>query len=181
MNAKDYRKISRGIAESAAEDLTLPSGMVIRARRPAPLEIAMWGSLPLALTAEVQQVDGEKPKPSTETILANIELSRQLLVFAFVNPRISQHPVGDDEIQPSEIPGDDAAYVIRWAMHREEADGLRRFRPVGEFPSSRDHGEDVRPETIGAFGDSGSSTGAGDRPGGSHGTHHSTPTPRIRS
>lgn len=170
MTAQEWKAKAEAAAKREAADLQLPSGMTIRARRPDPAQLLMWGHLPLGLAAETSRSEpGPAGTPSgtgpdTEHTLASISFARELLLWCVVTPRLSLTP-GADEIHPRDIPLDDALFILRWAMRRQEADALRSFR--GRRPGDRPggDGEAVRSAAVEPGGDPGPGDGAGVRPG----------------
>lgn len=170
MDLKTWRAKQQEKAVEAALDLELPSGLTIKARRPDPAQLLTWRRLPLSLAGELQNGEAEESGPMSKAdVLDSIEVTRQLLLYCYVSPRISLTPQGDDEIHPREIPDEDLAFVTRWAMRMDEADRLRPFRTVRADDLAGRDGEDVRNAAVGAAGDRGSDAGAGDRPGGGAG------------
>jgi hypothetical protein len=158
MTAQEWKAKSAAAAEVV--DLTLPSGMVIEARRPGPMQLAAWDRLPLLLT------DGAGGAGlSNAEILETAAFMRELLIYCCVAPRVSMTP-GEEEIAPRDIAEADWLYIVRWAMRTEEAAAVRRFRGLGANDRGGDRGEAVFVQAVGADGDRGSGAGAGVRPGG---------------
>src|SRR5579862_861971 len=108
MTAADWKSKARQAALDEAVDLELPSGMVIRARRPDPSQLLLWGYLPLGLAAEVQSRDAASSEPGAaapatkEEILAGMRLSRDLLLYCCVEPSVSLTPAAG-EIHPKDV------------------------------------------------------------------------------
>lgn len=132
--ATEWRDKSRETAHEGAVELELPSGMVILARRPNPLQLAAWGKLPYAL-ATAAAGDAE-PRPAesgldTAKVLELVQFYRDVLVYVCVDPRVSLDPRGPDEIHPREIPERDWTFIMSWAARAEEARALTAFRGVG--------------------------------------------------
>src|SRR5579864_280387 len=130
MTASDWRDRARAAAIEEAQDLELPSGMVIQARRPDPGHLLMWQRLPLGLSQKAFGPDGEDTRTEEEKReqgLAMIATSRDILIYCCVEPRISLNP-GPDEIHPRDVPLKDALFILRWAMRRQEAGALESFR-----------------------------------------------------
>lgn len=125
--AQEWRDKAAEAARREAVDLTLPSGMVILARRPSVAEVAMWGGLPLSLAAAAQQGKGA-PEPSAQEVLDVFEFARTVLLATVIEPRISLAPSGPDEIHPREISGPDLDFILAWAQRAEEARNLESFR-----------------------------------------------------
>ena len=119
MTAKEWKEKAR----AKAAELTLPSGMVIRARRPDPLQYAMWNRLPMLLA---RAAEGAAAVTSEEAVEISKAL-RELLLYCCVQPAISETP-GPDEIHPQDIPDEDTHFLIQWAMRVREAAALRPFR-----------------------------------------------------
>lgn len=165
MTAQDWRNKSREAAQKEAQPLNLPSGITVQARRPDPSYLLMWGHIPLGLAGSVTEPGYPlRPEgavsPDQGQILASIQLSRDILTYCVVEPRISLTP-GPDEIHPKDIPLEDAVFILRWAMRRQEADALRGFRPDGEHDGDRRDSQAVRPAPL----DPGSDPGPGDSSG----------------
>jgi hypothetical protein len=161
VTAKDWK---RKAAEKAAEPLTLPSGMVIRARRPGPLQMMEWNRLPNLPASAGEDGSGL----STEQVVETAAFLRKMLVYCCVAPRISETAAEDaeDEIRPGDLPGEDFMFIMRWALRMKEADAVRPFRGEPKDGGGGGDGEAVRTETVDAAGDCGPGAGAGDRPGG---------------
>jgi hypothetical protein len=141
-NATEWRECSRQAAVST--DLKLPSGMVVKARRPDGLQLAEWQKLPLALAATLG--------PSGEVLSESFSLDeavelaaslRELLIYCCLQPRISLDPKNDDEIHPREIPSDDWRYIVHWALRLEEGQKLAPFRGERSGTGAGGDGADV--------------------------------------
>jgi hypothetical protein len=165
MTASEWQAAGLVVAAAEAVELPLPSGMVIRARRPDPVQVAMWGQLPLRLASAVGG-EGGGALPGNEEVLAAIALSRDVLVYCCVSPRISMTPVGDGEIHPRDVPMADAMFILKWARREEETEKLRCFRGESTDAGLGSDGEDVRGAAFGDVGDLGSDGGLGSGPGG---------------
>ncbi len=158
MNAKDWMRASAQDALQDAVELTLPSGMVIKARRPNPMQLAMWGLVPSSLAGAV--AGGTAARPDAEAMAALMSGLRDLLIFCCLQPRVSLNPVGDDEIHPRLIPDKDTMFLLRWATRGEEAGHLESFRSERPNGSAGSDGAAVQPETEQDAGDNGPGTGA---------------------
>jgi hypothetical protein len=124
---QEWRAFGQKAAESEAQELELPSGMVVRARRPGPAFFAQHARLPLTLAAKVND---ESPNAADEPAgeLSNFaEFLREILVYCVVEPGISLAP-GANQIHPREIPNADFEFIIGWALRREETASLESFR-----------------------------------------------------
>jgi hypothetical protein len=161
-SASEWKSKGRAAAQAEAAPLELPSGMVIMARRPDAIQVAMWGQMPLGLAAAVQ---GERSTPSTADMLAAIALSRDVLAYCCVSPRISLTPKGEDEIHPKDVDSNDMLFILRWARRGEEADSLRTFRPERQVASPGSDSTAVRSEAVSDVGDRGPGGGVGSGPG----------------
>jgi len=160
MTAQEWREKARAAAEAAAVELELPSGMVILARRPGPLQFAQWDRLPLVLA----MVEGGGRMGADEAAEITVFM-RELLVYCCLEPRVSVTP-GADEIHPREIPEPDWQFLVGWAMRLKEAESIRPFRRGRNDVAGDGGGEAVRVPAVGAAGDRGPGPGAGGRPGG---------------
>ena len=169
MNLKEWRAAQQKAAAEQAVELTRPSGLSILARRPDPAALLTWGRLPLGLASE-RAPEGADRSRSAEEVQSALDLTRQLLLYCLVKPRISFDPRGDDEIHPREIPMEDVVFLTRWAMRAQEADELRPFRTQRSAAESGGDGQSVRDAAVGAGGDPGSGAGAGTGPGGGRGS-----------
>lgn len=168
--AEQWRALSRQAAQEEAIDLTLPSGMTIRARRPGPAFVAQYARLPMSLATKVAEADGAPVTTAPATVDGTlVDFFRDLLVFCVVEPRISLIP-GPDEIHPRDITNEDCDYIVAWAMRREEAESLEAFRQFGRNGSAGNGRAHVSPAPVGATGHSGSDAGPELRPGGDAGS-----------
>lgn len=119
-------------AQHQVEELTLPSGQVIKARRPGPMQLMTWQALPLSL---VNAAVGEEASAvhlaaqlSPQQIAEQAAFYRDVLVWCCVEPRVSLTPQGEDEIHPRDIPEQDWTFIIAWALRLTEAQPLASFR-----------------------------------------------------
>jgi len=124
---QQWRALGQKAAESEAQDLELPSGMVIRARRPGPALLAQYARLPLTLAAKVNEDSLDAADGSTGDLSNFAEFLREILVYCVVEPGISTTPA-PGQIHPREIPNGDFEFIIGWALRREEAASLESFR-----------------------------------------------------
>ncbi|MDE2097868.1 MAG: hypothetical protein KGL39_11515 [Patescibacteria group bacterium] len=143
MNANDWEKLGQSEAEAAAVDLSLPSGMVIKARRPDPVMLASWGVLPFSLAAAVSGEGGDAP--ASTKIVEIAKFMRTVLEYCCVSPRISLEPKCSLEIHPARIPDKDAMYIVSWATRRPESASLASFRADGRDGGGSGDGPEVRP------------------------------------
>jgi len=133
----------------AAEELTLPSGMVVRARRPGPLQVAEWRRLPMQLAA-VASGDSATAEQDLAEVAKYI---REIVSWCCVEPRVPE------EIKPEDIPGEDLTYIWRWALRVEEARALEGFRGERGNGGVGSDSADVRPAAERSSGDLGPSGG----------------------
>jgi hypothetical protein len=124
---EQWRTFGQKAAQAEAQELELPSGMVVRARRPGPVLLAQYARLPLTLAAKVSDESPNAVDGSAGELLNFAEFLREILVYCVVEPGISMNPeVG--QIHPHEIPNGDFEFIIGWALRREEAASLEFFR-----------------------------------------------------
>jgi hypothetical protein len=114
-NAKQWRE-----QQSKKIELELPSGLVVGVRRP-PLH--MWisaGKLPenlvkaMLASRDPQQVASVQMTP--EQFKDLFRFMRETIVATVVEPRIVVGATSDDEIDPDDVPLDDAMFIFQWAM-----------------------------------------------------------------
>lgn len=170
MTATEWKNKGQAAAQAEAVPLELPSGMTILARRPSPLQVAMWGQLPLRLAAAVMG-ESSPETPSREDLIAGVKLSRDLLAYCCVQPRISLEPQGEFEIHPRDIEMSDVLFILRWAHRGEEADNLRTFRGESPDAGAGEDGAEIRTETVVDARHTGRGAGSRIRPGGVHGAN----------
>lgn len=160
-SASEWAKKGQEAAPAAAVELTLPSGAVILARRPDPVQLASWGYLPLGLV----QTDGQKA--SAADLARYAAFMRDVLQYCCVQPRVSLDPQGPEEIAPGQIPDGDWQFIVKWATRQQEVEALRRFHG-GRDAGAGDRGgrADVAGEAVADASDRGAGDGAGAGPGG---------------
>ena len=161
MTAREWRMKARA---AQAEELTLPSGMVIQARRPGPLKLAEWNKLPMLLADAGPGGGGLSDEQAREAAA----FLREVLIYCCVSPQLSETAPDDaeDEMRPSELPDADFTYIVAWAMRLKEAEAVRPFRTERKDDRTDGDGKTVLTETIVAAGGDGPGAGTGDRPGG---------------
>jgi hypothetical protein len=160
MTASEWKEKGRAGAEVV--ELTLPSGMVIRARRPGALQYAAWDRLPLMLAAAAEKGAADIAVAEAQEIAGFL---RELLVYCCLEPRVSMTPA-EGEIHPREIPEADWMFIVSWAMRLKEVEELRPFRGERADGGGGDDGEAVFAETVRSIADRRRSAGIGVRPGG---------------
>jgi hypothetical protein len=113
-NAKEWRA-----QKSRRIELELPSGLTVVVRRP-PLH--MWisaGKLPENL---VKAMLAQRSKQALdESMTAEqfkdiFKFMREVIVATVIEPRIVEGAMADDEIDPEDVPLDDAMFIFQWAM-----------------------------------------------------------------
>jgi hypothetical protein len=152
VSAASWRAASQAARTERAERLRLPSGAMILAARPEPLEWILAGRLPqqllaIALDNSPAPTGGTAREIRREEILDLARFAVQLVMASVVEPRIGNGP---DEIPLDEIPLEDRAFIFEWAcralsatpegsnsespsLEQEDhaipsADGIERFR-----------------------------------------------------
>jgi hypothetical protein len=124
--AEEWAGKARLEALAGAEELRLPSGQTILARRPNPVQLAAWNRMPLALAAATD----EAPLSEQTGLAAEMAaLFRDVLIFCCVDPQISLTETGPGFIHPAKIPEEDWTFIVRWAMRATEVEELLPFRP----------------------------------------------------
>jgi hypothetical protein len=145
--ASAWREAARSDREARAQRLELPSGAVILAAKPEPMEWILSGRIPQRLLgAAIQPAPGsDAPEPARvmtrDEVIELANFAVELVKASVVEPRIGE---GDDEIPFEEIPIEDRAFIFEWACRalghaeatregrHEEASipsrGIERFR-----------------------------------------------------
>lgn len=126
MNAEQWAEKSRAATVASAVELLLPSGMVIKARRPGPGMLASWGHVPGRLAALVAG-GGAGSEESRADAVEFAVFFREALAYCVVEPEISLTP-GPGQIHPRRIADADLHYIIAWAIRGPEAISLESFR-----------------------------------------------------
>ena len=113
----------------------LPSGFVARLRPVGLIELWKLGKIPDTLTSVVvelltaQQMETERAlKNATENMKNIAALYDVVCTAAFIEPRVVDNPVADNEISADDIDQADKEYILSWV--NAPAVALRRFRPV---------------------------------------------------
>jgi hypothetical protein len=123
-----------------AERLLLPSGAMILAVKPEPLDWILSGRIPQQLLGVALQASAGAP-PDRDAALTRDEIldlagfARQLVKASVVKPPIGDGP---DEIALDDIPVKDRAYIFEWAcraLGKESGIGSRQSA-VGQKASS---------------------------------------------
>ena len=130
--ASAWREAARADRETRAHRLELPSGAVILAAKPEPLEWILSGRIPQRLLgAALQPGAGDAAAESShgmtrEEVIELAEFAVDLVKASVVEPRIGE---GDDEIPFAEIPIEDRAFIFEWACRAlGHTDAMREGR-----------------------------------------------------
>jgi hypothetical protein len=165
--ATEWEAKDRETALAEAEPLTLPSGMVILARRPDPVQLVAWNKLPLILAGAAGGDTGTTAAaPTDEQQMVEVAgFYRDLLVYCCVDPQVSLVP-GPGKILPVKIPKQDWTFIVNWAMRSREAAALRSFRDGRTDGGGGGDGEGVWSPAVEPAGDRGLHAVLGVRPRG---------------
>lgn len=154
MKASEWRKRGDETARAKAVELELPSGMRILARKPDPVQFAIWNRLPFGLAAASAGADqAAEGKFSAAEAADTAAWFRDLITYCCVLPRVTMTPQSDEEIHPRDIPREDWEFIVRWAQRVEEARELEGFRGKRTDAIDRRDGEGVRNPAVGAVED----------------------------
>jgi len=146
--ATEWMEKERETALAEAVELTLPSGMVILARRPDPVQLVAWNKLPLMLAgAAAGETDAIATATDEQQMVQVAGFYRDVLVYCCVDPQVSLTPQAG-EIHPKMIPHADWTFILNWAMRVKEAEALRSFRGERTDGGSGGDGEGVRGEAV---------------------------------
>lgn len=162
MTASEWREKADQAAETFVMDLPLPSGMVVRARRPGPLRFARWGKLPMLIA---QVAGGGAAAISDEEWMGHMVYMRELVAWCVVEPRIAVDG-GPDTMHPRDVPDKDLFAIVNWAMRTAEAAELRPFRGERADGGGDGGGKNVPDAAVGVDVHYGPGVGADIRPGG---------------
>ena len=113
----DWRAASQADRLARAERLRLPSGSVILAVKPEPLEWIISGRIPqrllgVVLNPALETVGAAPSEISREEVLELAKFSTQLVKASIVDPPVGNGP---DDIRLDEIPVKDRAFIFQWA------------------------------------------------------------------
>lgn len=157
-------------------ELELPSGAVFVVRRPSPAVSFKAGRLPSNLTAVANQARSKKGeslqelgmkvlgKMSDEQMTAFVAYAAELVADVSVSPRIVVGATGEDELDPSDLSGDDFAFIFAWAAAGGQTlpvqtkggevavKDLETFRAESGVREAGEHGEEVQPEAVAVAG-----------------------------
>ena len=113
----NWRAASQADRLARAERLRLPSGAVILAVKPDPLEWIISGRIPQRLLGVVLNSDrgtsaAAPGEISREEVLELAKFSTQLVKASIVEPPVGEGP---DDIRLDEVPIKDRAFIFQWA------------------------------------------------------------------
>lgn len=137
----EWRAASRAQRAASAEALELPSGVTIRAARPAPLEWILAGRVPQRLLSAALATDaaakaGAESELGREDVLEFARFATDLVRASVVEPAIGDGP---DEIRFDDIPIEDRTFIFEWACRALRGPGATSAKeeasssPVGEL------------------------------------------------
>jgi hypothetical protein len=160
--AAAWRQAAQKTKQTGAEQLELPSGAVVMARRPGLETWMLRGRIPERLSGIVLALTGEGERRQL-TVEEQAELgrfNREVVIATVVSPQVVEGAAGEGEISYGEIPDVDAEYLLAWAQRGAEVASLETFRERAGLSSAGPGGQDVRPEAEPDAGDHGPGAGA---------------------
>ena len=134
-SATAWREAARAGREARAERLALPSGTVIRAAKPQPLEWVLAGRIPQRLLAATlasgPEHAGAEPgqEISREEVIELARFAVELVKASVVEPALGE---GDGEIAIEDVPIEDRAFIFEWACRALGAGDGERNRDANE-------------------------------------------------
>lgn len=138
-SAEEFRRAAAARARQQAQPLTLPSGLVVLARRLDPMwYIETLGRLPQDVAAKIAPQENSGPL-SPESLTCGAQDLIRLVQAIVIEPRLSLAP-GADEISPHDISDEDLAAILAYG---------RGETPLARFPGA---GAGSRPAAPGADG-----------------------------
>lgn len=137
-NAQQWRA-----AHAKLVELELPSGLTIGVRRPP---VHVWisnGKLPEGLVKAMlasrnPQTAAEVMNMSADQLKDMFTFMRDTIVATVVQPRIVVGATGDDEIDPDDVPLDDAMFIFTWAMQGGATPAAQKAKLASEGVMSVD-------------------------------------------
>ena len=161
--AAAWRQAAQKTKQVGAEQLELPSGAIVMARRPGIETWLLRGRIPERLSGIVLALTGDEQQRRPLTMDEQAELgrfNREVVVATVVSPRVVEGAAGDGEISYAEIPDVDAEYILAWAQRGAEVASLESFRERAGLSAAGTGGEDVRAAAEPDAGGHGSGVGA---------------------
>ncbi len=153
--ANETRGLAAAYRKNQSETVTLPSGSVALLRRP-PLQIwASTGRFPQRLLAVAMEeygkssdlpvAEAETAKAlatiNTEDKFAMLKFMVDVVVYAFVEPRLVEGGSGENELDPGELAPADFNFVFQWATRGDQAQVAgKNGLTVGAVESFRESG-----------------------------------------
>jgi hypothetical protein len=115
--ASSWRSASRASRQARSERLCLPSGAVVLAVKPDPLEWILSGRIPqrllsVALESDLGTTAATPKEVCEEEILDLARFATQLVRASVVQPSIGDGP---EEIPMDDIPIEDRTFIFEWA------------------------------------------------------------------
>lgn len=145
MDLKQYKQLAeKRRAEEPVFDVTLPTGMVFKMRKPPVEQWMIAGIVPtgalsrLPTLQKAMQEAGENGAAPPEAMadgFSLIEFTRKLLFYACVSPRLSLDPQDDDEIHPTDIAPEDFTFMVEWC--NASANGGEQVKSLSNFSKKR--------------------------------------------
>lgn len=132
--AERYRRIKAERAKNEElVDVSCPSGMVFKCRRPNIQQFVISGKLPMTLAAKLRDaatLGNQAEELDWDDQVRTVDFINHLVRYAAVSPKIVEFPrPGQDEIGYDEVEIDDYNTIAKWAMPGGgEAESLETFR-----------------------------------------------------
>jgi hypothetical protein len=122
-SAKEFRQKSQKASEG--ELVTLPSGAVVKLRKPSLTGLLKKGLVPAHLLS-VAMGSGEDKKLTADDLKKGVELTDFILMEAFVEPKLVRENPTEDEICLDDLTDEDRFHVQAYAQGG--ASDLNSFR-----------------------------------------------------
>lgn len=138
-SAAEFRKHKEAKLETP-EQLTLPSGLKILARRPSPTWLLLQAKVvPTSLAAKLSTGGGIVDAQDAKDFSTLFNLTIDTIMRVIVEPKISLTP-GPNEIHPDDISDEDLKWLIGWSVGEKvgtapSADDLDTFRGESSGPT----------------------------------------------
>lgn len=143
-NAQAFRK--KKLAEDEGSIIELPSGLVVKVKRPSVPHMIKAGKLPASLAAAQFRLQTQATQPSDKDIERIYQFQLKIVELALLEPRVEATPDYDkNEISIDDIEAIDLDAIYAWVNGGNEA--LERFRTDGTGLSARPSSETVQPPT----------------------------------
>lgn len=131
--AERYRRIKAERAKNEElVDVSCPSGMVFKCRRPNVASFITSGLLPMSFASKLAtaaESEGGLQSLDWQDLAKTIEFTNALVKSVCVSPKIVENPRdGQDEIGYGELELDDYGAIVKWALPGGgEAESLENF------------------------------------------------------